>query len=318
MNQLEKLKQFSTIVVDSGNIEEIKKFQPQDVTTNPSLILKTINCGSYQKLLENALEFAKKIGGDKRYQITNAADKLIVNIGSHILEYIPGLISTEIDARLSFDYEKTIKKARKIIKLYEEQNINRSRILIKIAATWEGIKTAEQLKKEKINCNLTLIFSFAQARACAESEVFLISPFVGRIYDWYNQKKPFIQYSVDNDPGVKSIKKIYDYYKKHHYQTVIMGASFRKIEQILALAGCDKLTISPFFLNILINNNQDIQQKLFPTINPISNIKPIFLSETEFHHKHNKDIMAVEKLSEGIRLFTIDQEKLEMLLDKAL
>ncbi|CAK8740447.1 Transaldolase [Sodalis praecaptivus] len=245
MNQLEGLKQFTTVVADSGDIESIRHYTPQDATTNPSLILKAASLTAYQPLFEDALAYARKQGGTRETQIINASDKLAVNIGVEILKSVPGRVSTEVDARLSFDRGMCVAKARKLVALYQEQGIDKSRILIKLASTWEGIQAAEELEKEGINCNLTLLFSFAQARACAEAGVYLISPFVGRIYDWYNQRKPLDPYVVDEDPGVVSVRKIYNYYKQHRYQTVIMGASFRKVEQILALAGCDRLTISP-------------------------------------------------------------------------
>ncbi|AKC60662.1 transaldolase [Blochmannia endosymbiont of Camponotus (Colobopsis) obliquus] len=317
MNQLDSLKKISNIVVDSGNIEYIKQYQLQDVTTNPSLILQAINNKSYQSLFKNALIYAQKQGGNKDLQITNAIDKLTVNIGICILQYISGSISIEIDPRFSFNHKMSIIQAKKIINLYKEQNIDKSRILIKLAATWEGIKAAAQLEKENIHCNLTLVFSFAQARACAEAKVFLISPFVGRIYDWYHQKKPLIPYFVDEDPGIKSVKKIYRYYKKHCYKTIIMSASFRKIEQILALAGCDCLTISPNFLNKLLNTHQNVEQQLFPMNNKTFK-QPIPISEPDFHWEHNKNAMAVEKLSEGIRLFALDQQKLKQILKREL
>lgn len=317
MNQLDNLKKFSIIVTDSGNIDSIKKYNSQHATTNPSLILKAALLESYTKLFEDALEYAHKKGGDKNIRITNASDKLIVNIGSKILENIPGHVSTEIDARLSFNQEKIIQKAHKLINMYQEQGVNKSRILIKIAATWEGIKAAEDLEKNTIKCNLTLIFSFAQARACAEANVYLISPFVGRIYDWYHQHLPLQKYNIDEDPGVQSVKKIYHYYKKHCYNTIIMGASFRTIQQILALSGCDYLTIAPKFLNILSSNIKPVERYLFPTEHTTTNT-PNPLSKLDFLKDHNKNKMAVEKLHDGIQKFSQDQQRLEEILIKRL
>lgn len=316
MNQLDALKQFTTVVADSGDIESIRQFEPQDATTNPSLILKAAALPQYQPLIKEALDYARKQGGSKETQLINASDKLAVNIGVEILKSVPGRISTEVDARLSFDRGMCIAKARKLIGLYHEQGINKSRILIKLAATWEGIKAAEELEKEGINCNLTLLFSFAQARACAAAGVYLISPFVGRIYDWYQAKQPAAQYDVEQDPGVKSVRTIYEYYKQYRYQTVIMGASFRKVAQILALAGCDRLTISPNLLEELKNSTAPVERKLSPSTKGFH--QPAPLAEAEFRWEHNQDPMAVDKLAEGIRLFAVDQQKLEDMLAAAL
>ena len=312
MNQLEALKQFTTVVADSGDIDSIRHYTPQDATTNPSLILKAASLTAYQPLFEDALAFARRQGGSRETQIINASDKLAVNIGVEILKSVPGRVSTEVDARLSFDRGMCVAKARKLVGLYQEQGIDKSRILIKLASTWEGIKAAEELEREGINCNLTLLFSFAQARACAEAGVYLISPFVGRIYDWYNQRKPLDPYDVEQDPGVKSVRTIYDYYKQHRYQTVIMGASFRKTEQILALAGCDRLTISPALLEELHKSDEPVERKLTPSTEGLH--QPAPLSEPEFRWEHNQDPMAVDKLAEGIRQFAVDQQSLEDLL----
>lgn len=312
MNQLRALKQYTTVVADSGDIESIRHFTPQDATTNPSLILKAASLSAYQSLFDDALAYARKQGGTRETQIINASDKLAVNIGAEILKSVPGRVSTEVDARLSFDRGMCVAKARKLVGLYQEQGINKSRILIKLASTWEGIKAAEELEREGINCNLTLLFSFAQARACAEAGVYLISPFVGRIYDWYNQRKPLEPYDVEQDPGVKSVRDIYNYYKEHRYQTVIMGASFRKTEQILALAGCDRLTISPALLKELNNSEQPLERRLSPSTEGYH--QPAPLSEPEFRWEHNQDPMAVDKLAEGIRQFAVDQQSLEDLL----
>ena len=254
----------------------------------------------------------KKNGKTQEQQVVAACDKLAVNFGAEILKIVPGRVSTEVDARLSFDKEKSIEKARHLVDLYQQQGVEKSRILIKLASTWEGIRAAEELEKEGINCNLTLLFSFAQARACAEAGVFLISPFVGRIYDWYQARKPMDPYVVEEDPGVKSVRNIYDYYKQHHYETIVMGASFRRTEQILALTGCDRLTIAPNLLKELQEKVSPVVRKLIPPSQTFP--RPAPMSEAEFRWEHNQDAMAVEKLSEGIRLFAVDQRKLEDLL----
>ncbi len=313
MNQLDALKKMTVVVADSGDIESIRAFSPEDATTNPSLILKAAALPQYEALIQHAIHRAKSQGGSKANQIINAGDQLAVDIGLEILKSIPGRISTEVDARLSFDRDLCLAKARKLIGLYQESGVDKSRILIKLAATWEGIRAAEILEKEGINCNLTLLFSLAQARACAEANVFLISPFVGRIYDWYQAKQPITAYDADKDPGVISVREIYKYYKEHGYATVIMGASFRRTEQILALAGCDRLTISPNLLQQLQEDTTPFEQVLKPATN-VSTV-PHPLTEAEFRWQHNQDAMATEKLAEGIRLFAIDQNKLETLLE---
>lgn len=316
MSQLEEFKKFTIVVADTGDIDSIKQFSPEDATTNPSLVLKAAQLPQYKHLIESAINTAKQLGGSRHEQLINASDEVAVNIGVEILKYIPGRISTEVDARLSFDKDKCIEKARKLIHLYEQKGINRSRILIKLASTWEGIRAAEQLEKEGINCNLTLLFSFAQARACAEANVFLISPFVGRIYDWYQAKQPIQNYDADTDPGVVSVRNIYNYYKQHNYKTIVMGASFRKVEQILALAGCDRLTISPNLLTEMQNSTDPVERKLNPQQEQAD--RPAAMTEAEFRWQHNSDPMAVEKLAEGIRAFAIDQGKLEEMLIKLL
>ncbi|ECG0731959.1 transaldolase [Salmonella enterica] len=312
MNQLDGIKQFTTVVADSGDIESIRHYQPQDATTNPSLLLKAAGLEQYGHLIEDAITWGKKHGGTQEQQVAAASDKLAVNFGAEILKSIPGRVSTEVDARLSFDKEKSIEKARHLVELYQQQDIDKSRILIKLAATWEGIRAAEQLEKEGINCNLTLLFSFAQARACAEASVYLISPFVGRIYDWYQARSPLEPYVVEEDPGVKSVRNIYDYFKQHRYETIVMGASFRRTEQILALTGCDRLTISPNLLKELKEKEESVIRKLVPSSQMFH--RPTPMTEAEFRWEHNQDAMAVEKLSEGIRLFAVDQRKLEDLL----
>ncbi len=312
MNQLDGIKQFTTVVADSGDIESIRHYQPQDATTNPSLLLKAAGLEQYGHLIEDAITWGEKHGGTQEQQVAAASDKLAVNFGAEILKSIPGRVSTEVDARLSFDKEKSIEKARHLVDLYQQQDIDKSRILIKLAATWEGIRAAEQLEKEGINCNLTLLFSFAQARACAEAGVYLISPFVGRIYDWYQARSPLEPYVVEEDPGVKSVRNIYDYFKQHRYETIVMGASFRRTEQILALTGCDRLTISPNLLKELKKKEEPVIRKLVPSSQMFH--RPTPMTEAEFRWEHNQDAMAVEKLSEGIRLFAVDQRKLEDLL----
>ncbi|VFP83532.1 transaldolase [Buchnera aphidicola] len=314
MNQLERLKKYTTVVVDSGDIECITKYKPQDATTNPTLILKSALSKKYEFIINNAIQYAKKIGGSTSQKIQNASDMVSVGFGIEILKHIPGYISTEIDARLSFNTEECIKKSIKIIDLYRNNGVDVSRVLIKLAATWECIQAAYQLNELGILCNLTLLFSFAQARACADSNVFLISPFVGRIYDWHQKFCSNSSYDSITDPGILAVKKIFVYYKKYMYQTIIMGASFRRVEQILELAGCDRITISPDLLEQLKKQTFSFTKKLDSTkINTLSN-KPIPLSEPEFRFLHNQDAMAVEKLSEGIRQFSYDQIELEKFL----
>ncbi|HCO5014932.1 transaldolase [Escherichia fergusonii] len=312
MSQLDELKRLTTVVADSGDIDAVARFKPQDATTNPSLILKAAAIPHYQPLIDNAIAFALQQGGSTQTQIMNASDKLAVNIGIELLNHVPGRVSTEVDARLSFDRGLCTAKARKLVRLYQQQGIDKSRILIKLAATWQGIRAAEDLEREGINCNLTLLFSFAQARACAEAGVYLISPFVGRIYDWYQQHQPQSSYEAESDPGVVSVRDIYRYYKAHRYPTVIMGASFRKTEQVLALAGCDRLTISPALLSELAAQDGEVVRKLSPDV-PVEN-RPSPLNEAGFYWQHHQDAMAVDKLAEGIRLFAEDQEKLESML----
>lgn len=312
MNQLDGIKQFTTVVADSGDIESIRHYQPQDATTNPSLLLKAAGLAHYAHLIDDALQWGKKQGKTQEQQVAEACDKLAVNFGAEILKSIPGRVSTEVDARLSFNKEKSIEKARHLVDLYQQQGVEKSRILIKLASTWEGIRAAEALEKEGINCNLTLLFSFAQARACAEAGVFLISPFVGRIYDWYQARNPMDPYIVEEDPGVKSVRNIYDYFKQHRYDTIVMGASFRRTEQILALTGCDRLTIAPNRLKALQEKEEPVIRKLMPSSQTFP--RPTPMTEAEFRWEHNQDAMAVEKLADGIRLFAVDQRKLEDLL----
>lgn len=311
-DQLSQLKAMTTVVADTGDIEAIAKFQPQDATTNPSLLLKAASLPNYQQLLKTAVEWAKTQSADADQQVIDAADKLSVLIGLEILKIVPGRISTEVDARLSFDTQASIAKAHKLIAMYNKAGISNDRILIKIASTWEGIKAAEQLEREGINCNLTLLFSFAQAQACAEANIYLISPFVGRILDWYKKDTGRTDYSASEDPGVVSVTSIYNYYKAKGHNTVVMGASFRNIGEILELAGCDRLTISPNLMDELANSTETVEQKLFSEQAPIA--QEDALTEAQFRWQMNEDAMATEKLAEGIRNFTIDQVKLEQQL----
>ncbi|HHW7474912.1 TPA: transaldolase [Mannheimia haemolytica] len=315
MSQLDTLSKMTVIVADTGDIEAIKLYKPKDATTNPSLILSASALPQYAPLIEEAINYAKAQSSDKDQQLVDAEDKLAVNIGLEILKLVPGRISTEVDARFSYDTEKTIAKARKLIGLYNDAGISNDRILIKIASTWQGIKAAEQLEKEGINCNLTLLFSQAQARACAEAGVYLISPFVGRILDWYKAHEGK-EYAPAEDPGVISVTNIYNYYKQHGYDTIVMGASFRNVGEIIELAGCDRLTISPPLLKELQESNEKLVCKLDykGEIKP----RPEKMTEAEFYWEHNQEPMAVEKLAEGIRKFAIDQEKLEAMLAEKL
>ncbi|MCE9677996.1 transaldolase [Shewanella sp. AS1] len=310
-NTLEQFKSLTTIVADTGDIEAIKRYHPEDATTNPSLILKAAQIPEYQHLIDNAIEWAKGQSDDLAQQVEDAGDKLAVNIGVEILKIVPGRISTEVDARLSFDKAASIEKAHKLIKLYQEAGIDKSRILIKLASTWEGICAAKQLEQEGINCNLTLLFCFAQARACAEAGVYLISPFVGRILDWY-KKDTGLDYAANEDPGVVSVTNIYNYYKRHGFNTVVMGASFRNTGEIMELAGCDRLTIGPGLLEELANSSAPVVQKLHATTEVVA--PGAAMTEAQFRWEFNQDAMAVEKLAEGIRNFAIDQEKLEQML----
>jgi len=318
LSQLEQLKQMTTVVADTGDIEAIAKFQPQDATTNPSLLLKAAALPLYKNLLTEAVAWAKEQSNNADQQVIDAADKLSVLIGLEILKTVPGRISTEVDARLSFDTSASISKAHKLIAMYNEAGISNDRILIKLASTWEGIKAAEQLEQEGINCNLTLLFSFTQARACAEAGVYLISPFVGRILDWFKKDTGRTEYPSDEDPGVVSVTSIYNYYKSKGYDTVVMGASFRNTGEILALAGCDRLTISPELMNELANTTATVEQKLTAQVCNEASITQTPLTEQQWRWQMNDDAMATEKLSEGIRNFAIDQVKLEKQLAEML
>ncbi|MDQ6577193.1 MAG: transaldolase [Haemophilus sp.] len=314
--QLDSLRSMTVVVADTGDIDAIKKYQPQDATTNPSLILSASALPQYAPLIDEAITYAKAQSADKAQQLIDAEDKLAVNIGLEILKIVPGRISTEVDARLSYDTQATVEKARKLIALYNAAGISNDRILIKIASTWQGIRAAEILEKEGINCNLTLLFSEAQARACAEAGVYLISPFVGRILDWYKANTDKKEYAPAEDPGVISVTKIYNYYKEYGYKTVVMGASFRNVGEIIELAGCDRLTIAPALLKELQENTTPLVRKL--EYKGEVKAKPQPLTEAEFYWQHNSDAMAVEKLAEGIRKFAVDQEKLEAMLSAKL
>lgn len=309
MNQLESLKQKTSVVADTGDILAIQQSKPEDATTNPSLILKASELKTYQPLIEQIIEKTKN-EPDSQKRLTQCSDRLAVNIGCEILPFIPGFISTEVDARLSFDTQAMLDKAKLLIELYAQNGVTKDRILIKIAATWEGIKAAEILEKQGIKCNLTLLFSMAQAQACADAGAYLISPFVGRILDWYKAQPNFVLQSPEQDPGVQSVKRIFNYYKTHGYSTIVMGASFRNTDQIIQLAGCDKLTISPELLAQLEQKDGELELKLDKS-RTSSDLAKTLLNESDFRWSHNEDAMATEKLAEGIRRFAVDQVKLE-------
>ena len=311
MSSLDQLKKLTVVVADTGDFASMKAFSPRDATTNPSLILKAVQMPEYKALLERA------VAENKGKPVADVVDALIVIFGTEILKVVPGRVSTEVDARLSFDSAASVAKARELIALYAKAGIPKERVLIKLASTWEGIKAAEILEKEGIRCNLTLLFSFAQAVACAEAKVQLISPFVGRIYDWY-KKSTGKEYVGAEDPGVQSVTKIYNYYKKFGYKTEVMGASFRNVGEIKALAGCDLLTISPALLDELAKSAEPLAPALTPAAAVASDLKQIHLDEKTFRWMHNEDAMATEKLAEGIRLFAIDGKKLDDLVAKAI
>ena len=312
-NQLDQLKQFTKVVADTGDFETLKQYAPQDATTNPSLIFKAAQMPAYKSLVERVVTDQPKGEGAGRTKLANIMDELLVSFGAEILKIIPGRVSTETDANLSFNTEGLISKAHRFVELYRAHGIPRERVLIKIASTWEGIRAAEQLQKEGINCNMTLLFSLTQAVACAEANAKLISPFVGRILDWYKVKTSK-DYSANEDPGVVSVREIYSYYKKFGHQTEVMGASFRTKGEILELAGCDLLTISPQLLGELKSATEPVERKLTPSSAASSNIEKISLDERAFRWRLNEDAMATEKLAEGIRLFNADAQKLEKYL----
>jgi transaldolase len=309
---LDQLKQYTTVVADTGDFQQFVEFKPQDATTNPSLILKAVQKDDYKPLLE------KTVKEHKNKPMGQIIDHLLIAFGTEILKIVPGRVSTEVDARLSFDTKASIDKGREIIKLYEAAGISRDRVLIKLASTWEGIRAAEVLQKEGIHCNMTLLFSLAQAVACAEAGAQLISPFVGRIYDWYKKAAGAdwdeVKNGGANDPGVQSVRGIYAYYKKFGYKTEVMGASFRTVSQITELAGCDLLTISPDLLKKLADSNDKVERKLSPESVKNENIEKIAVDEPTFRFMVNDDAMATEKLAEGIRAFAADAVKLEKLI----
>jgi len=314
-NSLDQLKEMTVVVADTGDFEAMKAYKPTDATTNPSLILAAANLPQYQELLDKAVRYANKHGGKQEEKLETAMDKLCVLFGCEILKIVPGRVSTEVDARLSFDKEASIAKAKKIIKMYGEEGVKKERILIKLASTWEGIQAAKELEeKQGIHCNLTLLFSFAQAVACAEAGVTLISPFVGRILDWFVANTEKKSFSGDEDPGVLSVTKIYNYYKKFGYKTVVMGASFRNVEEIKSLAGCDLLTISPKLLGELEKSKEELSLKLSKEKAGKCHLDKIELTESKFRWMLNEDRMATEKLSDGIRNFAADAVKLENII----
>lgn len=316
ISKLDQLKKMTTIVADTGDIESIKQFSPTDATTNPSLIMAAAHNAKYRNLIEEAVKYSQSKAKHSQERMTLLMDKLFVNFGAEILKLIPGRVSTEVDARLSFDKEGSIAKAHALIDLYKEVGIPKERVLIKLASTWEGTQAAKVLEKEGIHCNMTLLFSLPQAIACAEAGATLVSPFVGRILDWYKKAKGINQYAPAEDPGVISVTKIYNYFKLHGYKTQIMGASFRNIEEILELAGCDLLTISPQLLAELRQAEGEVPRKLDPEKAKKSDMPKISLDEKKFRLMFNDDQMATEKLSDGIRKFAEDAQKLEELIIK--
>jgi len=316
-NTLESLKSFTTVVADTGDFETLAAYTPQDATTNPSLILKALQKDEYSSVLDEAIAGTADSGISGEARVDLVIDHLLIGFGQKILDIVPGRVSTEVDARLSFDKDATITKARELIALYEEAGISRERVLIKIASTWEGIQAAEVLQKEGINCNMTLLFSLAQAVACAEAGAQLISPFVGRILDWYKANTD-VDYTRENDPGVASVKEIYTYYKKFGHDTEVMGASFRNIGEILELAGCDLLTISPSLLEELKGMNDEVPRKLDPEEAKSAEIDTLDVSEKSFRWLMNEDAMATEKLAQGIRVFAQDMVKVREITEQRL
>lgn len=310
-SQLQQLKKFTTVVADTGDIQSIQQYQPQDATTNPTLIYKAAQIPEYDSLIEEGLSYGRQHARSELEEVSLGLDKIFVNFGVEILKIIPGRVSTEIDARLSFDTQKSVEKARKIIKLYEQSGVPRERVLIKLASTWEGAKAAEILEKEGIHCNMTLLFSLAQAALCADVGATLISPFVGRILDWYKLKEGVEGYAPEKDPGVLSVKSIYHYYKHHDIKTEIMGASFRNKDEITALAGIDLLTISPQLLQELKESNAPVTEQLNPSMSAQEAEERLTLDEISFRWQLNENAMATEKLAEGIRNFSVDMIKLE-------
>jgi len=314
MNKLQQLKLVTTVVADTGEIEQIKLYHPQDATTNPSLILKAVQKPEYKHLVQEAMEWGAKKGIDRSSETYFTINRLLVNFGSEILKIIPGRISTEADARLSFNTDETVSESRQIIDFYKQKGIERDRVLIKIASTWEGIQAGKILEKEGIHCNMTLLFNYHQAIACAQAGVTLVSPFVGRIYDWYKKYKSR-EYSGKEDPGVQSVNRIYNYYRHLDIPTVVMGASFRNVGQIEELAGCDLLTISPSLMNDLQQDNSTLERCLSVESAKNQNVEPISVNEKDFRWHLNEDAMATEKLAEGIRSFSNDLNKLEGIIE---
>lgn len=315
-NQLEQLRAMTGIVADTGDIDAVARYRPEDATTNPSLLLKAAVSERYANLFDQAVVWARSQSSGREQQVHDALDQLAILAGLEILKLVSGRVSTEADARLSFDSQATITQARRLVRLYEEAGIERRRILIKVASTWEGIRAGEILEREGIHCNLTLMFGFAQARAAAEAGVTLVSPFVGRIFDWHKVHGADPDMAPEDDPGVQSVQAIYRYYKQHGYATTVMGASFRNTGEILALAGCDRLTISPTLMGVLAASDAPVPRKL-DYAGPIQP-RPAAMTETEFRWQLNEDAMATEKLAEGIRNFTVDQIKLERMLAERL
>ncbi|KPH01417.1 transaldolase [Pseudomonas sp. RIT-PI-q] len=316
-NLLEQLRQHSVVVADTGDLDAIRRFAPQDATTNPSLILKAVQSGKYDALVDQILDDVRGLETSVEDAIDEACDRLVVAMGQQILELVPGRVSTEVNARLSFDSPASIAKAYRLVELYEQAGIGRERILIKLAATWEGVRAAQVLEAEGIQCNLTLIFNFIQARACAEAGAYLISPFVGRILDWYGKADPGVVYTPEEEPGVQSVQRILRYFRQYRYPTVVMGASFRNVGEIQALAGCDRLTISPALLETLEGNGGLLVPMQIDAAGHDGAL-PKQLTEAEFRWQMNEDAMATEKLAEGIRGFEADQLKLEVLLREKL
>ncbi len=309
---LDQLKQYSTVVADTGDLEAIGRFKPQDATTNPSLILKAVQSGHYDDMMDRLIDTVDHHNLNPDQAVTEVADRLIVAMGQLILRQVPGRVSTEVDARLSFDVEGSLDKARRLIALYHEAGVSTDRVLIKLAATWEGICAARVLEQEGVQCNLTLIFNFAQARACAEAGAYLISPFVGRILDWYRQAEPEVAFEPEAEPGVQSVRAIYQYFSELDYPTIVMGASFRNVGEILALSGCDRLTISPALLDTLDQTGGTLERVLIRSSQRTPRPSP--LTESEFRWLMNEDAMATEKLAEGIRGFNADQQTLERMI----
>ena len=318
MNLLDQLRKMTVVVADSGDFESIAQYQPRDTTTNPSLLFKAAQMPHYRSLLNDAISSAQSEGGDAAKQMEAVIDRLFIDFGKEILKIVPGRVSTEVDAHLSFDTEGTIRKARQLISMYEADGIDRKRILIKIASTWEGIRAAERLEKEGIHCNLTLLFGFAQAVACAEAGVTLISPFVGRIHDWYLKDRGVKSIAPTDDPGVHSVTQIYNYFKKFDYKTEVMGASFRNIGEITELAGSDLLTIAPELLDELQKTDAPLTRKLSVETAKAQKLEKIHLDEKAFRWMLNEDPMATEKLAEGIRKFAADLNKLKEFVAKSL